>query len=78
MKHDSSDDKEEIRLPIEFGSSLITDGGWLERRSIYSGSLLGFRYGENFSSCNFRVMSRKLTVWLLTSAVILHEAKVVK
>ena len=36
LKHDSSDDKVEIRLFIDFGRCCIIEGGWFNRLSVYS------------------------------------------
>ena len=44
---------------IFFGRCFRTAGGWFDLECIYSGLLLGFRYGQYFSDGRSTVTSRK-------------------
>ncbi len=57
---------------IDFGICLIMEGGWFEWLLTYCGWLLGFLKGANLALLRFRVMSRKLTIWWLTCAVMFN------
>ena len=72
LKDPSSDDISERCLLIDSGMFFKIPGGWLDLLWIYWGTLLGLTYGIYFPLFKSKVTSRKWTVILLASIVILR------
>ena len=66
LSHESCD----RRVASISGSCFLMTGGWLDKRCIYRGWLLGLRKGQYLPDLRSKVTSRKLVWTRLVSAVI--------
>ena len=62
-----------MRWLMDLGTCLMMEGGWFERLLMYRGSLFGFLYGVNLPLFKLRMMSRKLTIWWLSTSTVIFR-----